>query len=184
MSKDKSQKEEEQMQDSEEQVLEQNEQTEGSANEDASQVARLEAQVAELKDKYTRLFADFDNYKKRAARERIELEKEAGKDIVLGLLPVLDDFERAVKVAENADNVASVKEGMELIHHKLVQNLKQKGVTCMDSQGKPFNPEFHEALTEVPAPNDDLKGKVIDVVEPGYYMNEKIIRYAKVVVGK
>lgn len=144
----------------------------------------LQAKLEEQKDKYLRLYADFDNYKKRMARERLELIKEAGKDIVLTMLPVLDDFERAVKAAETSDDVKSVKEGMELIHHKLLRNLEQKGLKAMDSQGQPFDVDLHEAITEIPAPTDDLKGKVVDVVEKGYTLNDKIIRYAKVVVGK
>lgn len=144
----------------------------------------LQAKVDELKDKYLRLYADFDNYKKRMAKERLELMKEAGKDILTNLLPVMDDFTRAVKAAETASTIDSVKEGMELIHGKLLRNLEQKGLKRMESQGQPFDADLHEAITEIPAPTDELKGKVVDVVEDGYYLNDKIIRYAKVVVGK
>ena len=141
------------------------------------------AKIEELKDKYLRLFADFDNYKKRVAKERLELIKEAGKDVIMNLLPVLDDFERAMKAAEKSEDVEAVKEGLKLIHGKLNKNLEQKGLKPMETQGKDFDSSFHEAITEVPA-GDELKGKVVDEVEKGYYLNDKIIRYAKVVVGK
>lgn len=143
-----------------------------------------QAKHDELKDKYVRLFADFDNYKKRVARERLELIKEAGKDVILNLLPVLDDFERAIKAAENATEVVPVKEGMSLIHNKLLKNLEQKGLKAVEPKGEAFDVEYHEAITEIPAPTEELKGKVVDVVEKGYYLNDRIIRYAKVVVGK
>lgn len=144
----------------------------------------LTAKIEELKDKYVRLFADFDNYKKRVAKERLELIKDAGKDVILNLLPVLDDFERAIKAAEKAQDVEAVKEGMALIYNKLNKNLEQKGLKSMDSKGQAFDSSYHEAITEIPAPTADLKGKVVDEVEKGYYLNDKIIRYAKVVVGK
>lgn len=143
-----------------------------------------QAKHDELKDKYVRLFADFDNYKKRVARERLELIKDASKDVILNLLPVLDDFERAVKAADSATEVAPVKEGMTLIHNKLLKNLEQKGLKAANPVGEPFDAEYHEAITEIPAPTEELKGKVVDVVEKGYYLNDRIIRYAKVVVGK
>lgn len=152
--------------------------------ETASPIEEMQAKLDEMKDKYLRLYADFDNYKKRMAKERLELTKEAGKDILVNLLPTLDDFERALNAAETATDVSSVKEGMELIHGKLMRNLEQKGLKAMDAKEQPFDAEFHEAITEIPAPTDELKGKVVDVVEQGYYLNDKIIRYAKVVVGK
>jgi molecular chaperone GrpE len=161
-----------------------------TATEDAAAQAEandgngLQAKVDELKDKYVRLFADFDNYKKRVARERLELIKDASKDVILNLLPVLDDFERAVSAAETATEVAPVKEGMLLIHNKLLKNLEQKGLKPVNPVGEPFDVEFHEAITEIPAPTEDLKGKVVAVAEKGYYLNDRIIRYAKVVVGK
>lgn len=148
------------------------------------QVEELQLKVEETKDKYIRLYADFDNYKKRAAKEKLELIKEAGKDILLNLLPVLDDFERARKNMEQADSIEAVKEGMDLIFNKLKSNLELKGLKRMEVMGEPFDAELHEAITEIPAPADDQKGKVVDVVEEGYTLNDKIIRYAKVVVGK
>ena len=149
-----------------------------------SETEQLTKQLAEQKEKYLRLFADFDNYKKRTAKERLDLLNTAGKDIVLSVIPVIDDFERAIAVAEKATEVESVKEGMVLIKNKMFSVLEQRGLKAMDSIGQPFDAEQHEAITEIPAPNDDMKGKVMDQVEKGYTMNGKIIRYAKVVVGK
>jgi len=145
---------------------------------DPDKNAQLQQQLAELQDKYLRQMAEFNNYKQRVARERIELNKLAGKDMVMALLPVLDDFERAIK----SDNVDI--EGISLIYNKLKNNLEHRGITPMQAVGQPFNPDFHEAITEIPAPSDELKGKVIDEVEKGYYMQDAIIRYAKVIVGK
>lgn len=144
----------------------------------------LKNQLQEQKDKYLRLFADFDNFKKRTAKERLDLLNTAGKDVILSVIPILDDFDRAMLVAEKATEVSSVKEGMLLIRNKMFNILEQRGVKAMDSIGEAFDPERHEAITEIPAPNEDMKGKVIDQVEKGYFMHDKIIRYAKVVVGK
>ena len=135
-------------------------------------------------DKYLRLLADFDNFKKRNARERLELIGTAGQEIMVGLLPVLDDFKRAMKTLETAEKVDAVKEGMELIHTKFKNELGNRGLKEMESIGNDFDPEFHEAITEIPAPSDDMKGKVVDEIESGFYLREKIIRHAKVVVGK
>ena len=165
----------------EENTAEQPEVTEAT---EENSVETLERKLQEQKDKYLRLFADFDNYKKRTAKERLDLLNTAGKDIILSILPVLDDFERAIAAADNATDVNSVKEGMDLIKNKLFNTLKQRGLEPMDSQGKDFDAEQQEAITEIPAPNAEMKGKVMDVVEKGYLMNGKIIRYAKVVVGK
>lgn len=147
-------------------------------------LAQLEQKIEEQKDKYLRLFADFDNYKKRAAKERLELIKDAGRDIMSVFLPVLDDFNRAMKSAEGSEDAAALKEGMNLIYNKMQKSLEQKGLKPMESMGETFDPELHEALTEIPAPNEELKGKVVDVIEDGYFLNDKIIRHAKVVVGK
>lgn len=149
-----------------------------------NELETLEKQLAEQKEKYLRLFADFDNYKKRTAKERLDLLSTAGKDIILSVIPVVDDFERAINVAANAKDVDSVKEGMLLIKNKMLNVLEQRGLKAMESIGEPFEAEKHEAITEIPAPSDEMKGKVIDEVEKGYTMNGKIIRYAKVVVGK
>jgi molecular chaperone GrpE len=166
----------------------QNEETQNTGTENTteelSEVDALKAQLAEQKEKYLRLFADFDNYKKRSAKERLELLNTAGKDIILSILPTIDDFERAILAAENAKDVESVTEGMVLIKNKFFSSLEQRGLKAMNSIGEPFNPEIQEAITEVPAPNEEMKGKVLDVIEKGYLLNEKIIRFAKVVVGK
>ena len=135
-----------------------------------------------MKDKYLRLVAEFDNFKKRSMKERFELMKTASQEMMQALLPVLDDFDRAKKSAENGTEVFS--EGVQLVYHKLYQILEQKGLKSMDSQGTEFDPEWHEAITDIPAPSEDLKGKVLDTLEKGYVLNDKIIRYAKVVVAK
>lgn len=147
-------------------------------------VKELTIQLQEQKDKFLRLYAEFDNFKKRTAKERLDLIKTAGQDIVIDLLPVLDDFDRAEKSLKESDDVVTAKEGFKLIKEKMFAKLESKGLMAMDAQGKDFDVELHEAITEIPAPNDALKGKVVDVVEKGYTLNQKIIRYAKVVIGK
>jgi molecular chaperone GrpE len=144
----------------------------------------LKSALNEQKDKYLRLFAEFDNYKKRNAKERLELFKTAGQDIVRELLPVLDDFHRAQKALEQDNNAENYVNGVKLIQEKLHKTLQQKGLRVIESIGKEFNVEEHEAIAEVPAPNDEMKGKIIDEVESGYKLNDVIIRFAKVVVGK
>ena len=148
------------------------------------ELEKVQAELEDMKDKYVRLFAEFDNFKKRSARERLDYLKTAGQDILRDLLPVLDDMERAEKSISAAADVAAVKEGFLLIKDKLTKNLQSKGLKAMQSVGEPFDADFHEAITEIPAPAEELKGKVVDEVEKGYLLNEKIIRYAKVVVGK
>lgn len=152
--------------------------------ENSSDIAQLKQQLEELKDKYVRLFADFDNAKKRHAREQLELIQTAGKGVIQDLLPVLDDFERAMKTLETATEVDAVKEGIKLIYQKLSSTLAAKGLQTMETLYKDFNVEEHEALTEIPAPTAELAGKVVDEVQKGYMLNGKIIRFAKVVVGK
>lgn len=148
------------------------------------QMDELTAKNEELKDKYLRLFADFDNYKKRMAKERLELIDNAGKEFFKLILPVVDDFERALKAFETTNNQSALKEGVELVYQKLIKTLESKGVKAMDSNGKEFNAEWHEAISEIEAPSEELKGKVIETVEKGYLLHERIIRHAKVVVGK
>ncbi len=160
------------------------EQIDTNATDKDAEIAGLKQQLDEMKDKYLRLYADFDNAKKRHAREQLELIQTAGKNVITELLPVLDDFERAIKTIESATEVAAVKEGVELIHNKLSSTLAAKGLKATDDLHKEFNVEHHEALTEIPAPSADLEGKVLDVVQKGYLLNDKIIRFAKVVVGK
>jgi len=143
----------------------------------------LKEELQESKDKYLRLAAEFDNFKRRNAKERVELIQTAGRDVIADLLDVLDDFERAQKQFETDEDIKLVKEGLTLIFNKLRNKLQSKGLKPMESIGKDFNADLHEAITEIPVP-DDLKGKVADEVIKGYYLNDKIIRHAKVVVGK
>ena len=142
-----------------------------------------EQKIAELNDKYLRLYAEFDNFRKRTARERVEYLKYAGEEVFKEILPVVDDFERGLKAAESATDVAAVSEGVKLVYNKLTHILKAKGIEAMDAKGKDFDPETMEAITNIPAPTPDLKGKVVDEVEKGYLLNGKVIRFAKVVVG-
>jgi molecular chaperone GrpE len=148
-----------------------------------SETDKLKQEVAQLNDKYLRLFAEFDNYKRRTSQERRDLLQTAGKDVIISLLGVLDDFERADKAMEKATDVKQVKEGIDLVHHKLRSLLVQKGLMPMEAKGKTFDADIHEAITSIPAPSNDLKGKVVDEVEKGYLLNDKVIRFAKVIVG-
>ncbi|GAB3416017.1 nucleotide exchange factor GrpE [Niabella aquatica] len=148
-----------------------------------NQLESLKAELAESKDKYLRLAAEFDNFRRRTRKERDEFSQIASKDVVVSLLDVLDDVERATGPLE-ASNDEKLKEGISLIFGKLRNTLQSKGLKPMESVGHEFDPDLHEALTEVPAPSADLVGKVIDEIVKGYYLNDKIIRHAKVVVGK
>jgi molecular chaperone GrpE len=143
-----------------------------------------EEKMADLENKYLRLVAEFDNYRKRTARERLEFLTVAGENLMTGLLPVLDDFERAAKAMNETDDIAAVREGVELIYNKLSKYLEAKGLKQIDALGKDLNTDEHDAVTKFPAPSDDQKGKVVDVLQHGYSLNGKIIRYAKVVVGE
>jgi molecular chaperone GrpE len=140
-------------------------------------IEQMEAEVSELKDKYLRLFAEFDNYKKRTVKEKLDLMRTAAQDTLASMLPVMDDFDRAKKTEQ-------FSEGVELLYQKLASSLKNRGLNEMESTGTEFNPELHEAITEIPAPSEDMKGKVVDTIEKGYYLHDKIIRHAKVVVGR
>lgn len=151
---------------------------------DDSELEKLQAELQEQKDKYLRLMAEFDNFRRRTAKERIELIQTAGKDVIVSLLDVLDDCDRAEKQLQSSDDIAVQKEGIQLVFNKLRSNLQSKGVKAMESINADFDVEKHEAITEIPAPSEDMKGKVIDEVMKGYYLNDKIIRFAKVVVGK
>lgn len=152
--------------------------------EEDADTEKLKAELADAKDKYLRLVAEFDNFRKRNAKERVELAMTAGKDIIQSLLVVVDDTERAEKQLETITDINILKEGIELIFNKLKTTLQHKGLKAMESVGQPFDADLHEAITEIPAPNEDMVGKVIDEVEKGYYLNDKLIRHAKVVVGK
>ena len=147
-------------------------------------VDKLTEEKAELSDKYLRLSAEFQNYKRRTAKEKMDLIQTAGRDVIKVLLPVLDDFDRAKKAADADNSVEAFSEGVQLVYEKLNRVLEQKGLKALDTDGEVFNADFHEALTEIPAPTEELKGKIIDTIEKGYSLNDKIIRYAKVVVGK
>ncbi len=146
--------------------------------------SKLEKELEEQKDKYIRLVAEFENFKRRTSKEKQDLIMSGGQDIVKALLAVLDDSDRAAKQLETATELDEVKEGVTLVFNKLRSTLEHKGVSKMEIENAEFNPDLHEAITEIPAPTEDMKGKVIDVVENGYYLNDKIIRHAKVVVGK
>jgi molecular chaperone GrpE len=143
----------------------------------------LKQEIALANDKYLRLYAEFDNFRRRTIKERSELLQTAGLDVIVSLLPVLDDFDRAARHLENTTDVNAVKEGVALIQQKLKNVLGQKGLKEMQSIGTAFDPELHEAITNIPAPSDEQKGKVVDEVEKGYYLNDKVARHAKVVVG-
>jgi len=148
------------------------------------EIENLQQEHGELKDKFVRQVAEFDNYKKRTARERIDLLQNAAKDTISSLLPALDDFDRAIKAGDADDNVEPVSEGVKMIYNRLKTILAQKGLKEMETHEQAFDPELHEALTEIPAPSEEMKGKIIDTIEKGYYLNDKIIRHARVVVGK
>jgi molecular chaperone GrpE len=144
---------------------------------------KFKEDLALANDKYLRLYAEFDNYKRRTTKERVELLQTAGKEVIVSMLTVLDDFERAAKAMENSTDINAVKEGVALVQTKLKNILGQKGLKEMETKGTPFDADIHEAITSIPAPSDDLKGKVVDELEKGYYLNDKVVRFAKVVVG-
>ncbi len=152
--------------------------------ENDTEVEQLNNQLAEQKDKYIRLLAEFENFKRRTAKERIELIQTAGKDIIVSLLDTLDDSDRAEKQMKQSGDVEQIKEGVQLVFNKLRNTLQAKGLKAMESKQQDFDVEKHEAITEIPAPTKDMIGKVLDEVQKGYYLNDKIIRFAKVVVGK
>lgn len=147
---------------------------------------QLKQELAQEKDKFLRLFAEFENYKKRTSRERIELFKTANEELMTVLLPVLDDFDRALnEIKKASDEDKDLLRGVELINNKLRNSLAQKGLSVIDvNAGDVFNVELHEAITQIPAPSADLKGKIIDVLEQGYKLGEKVIRYPRVVIGQ
>ena|SRR2546423_8637422 len=150
---------------------------------DESEVEKLKEQIDELNDKYKRLAAEFENYKRRNAKERIELIQTAGREVIIDLLDVLDDSERAQKQMETTNDVQQIKEGILLVFNKLRNTLAARGLKPMEALNKPFNPDLHEAVTEIDA-GEEMKGKVVAEIQKGYYLNDKIIRFAKVVVGK
>ncbi len=143
-----------------------------------------EEKYNELNDKYLRVVAEYDNYRRRTLKERMDLIKSAGEEILVNILPVVDNIERAQKSMENTKDVEPVIEGINLIHKTFVEFLKQRGIKEMDAKGAAFDPDIHEALTKIPAPDAELCGKVVDVIEKGYLLNEKVVRFAKVIVGE
>ncbi len=192
----KSEELEEQDKPATEAAAENTEETSGTAPEAASaenpseptieedELTKAKRELAEWKDKYMRLFAEFDNFRKRNAKERIELISSAAGDIIKEMLPVIDDFDRAIKANETLEDVAVIKEGFTLIHNKMYKKLESKGLKPIDATGKPFDTDYHEAITSIPAPSEDLKGKVVDEVEKGYLLHEKVLRFSKVVIGQ
>lgn len=156
------------------------EMTENGQNE----LDKIKAELAEANDKFLRLYSEFDNFKRRSTKERIELMQNAGQEIIKALLPVVDDFQRQEKYFKPDTDVTTLKEGVDLIHNKLTSILQNKGLNAIESLGKEFDTDFHEAITKIPAPSEDLKGKVVDEIEKGYVLNGKVIRFAKVVVGE
>lgn len=148
-----------------------------------SKAENFEAKYNEVNEKYTRLYAEFDNFRKRTAREKVDWIKSAGEEMILKILPVLDDIERAMVHEKNINDPETLKKGLEIIQNKFKNILSGKGVEAMEAKGQPFNPDLHDAITSIAAATEDLKGKVIEEVEKGYLMNGKVIRHAKVVVG-
>ncbi|MFZ2283756.1 MAG: nucleotide exchange factor GrpE [Lutibacter sp.] len=177
MSKKKESKEAEEIKDKE---------TNQQETQEVSVEEQLKLELVQEKDKFLRLFAEFENYKKRTSKERIELFKTANEDLMTVLLPILDDFDRALNEIKKAkDEDKELFKGIELINNKLRNSLAQKGLSVIDAKGGDvFDVELHEAITQIPAPTDDFKGKIIDVLEQGYKLGEKVIRYPKVVTGQ
>ncbi len=173
-------------------VMEQNDTTneaqatqkEAIGSDPSSALEALRVEHAELKDKYVRLYAEFDTFRRRMMKEKLELTKTAAQDTMAALLPVLDDFDRAKKSAEQEGSTEQFSDGVTLVYQKLHNVLRQLGLEAMDTAAQPFDPEWHEAVAEIPAPDEAMKGKIIDTVEKGYLLSGKIIRHAKVVIGK
>lgn len=153
------------------------------AVEETAPLDAAKQEVAELKDKYLRLYADFENFRRRTSKEKLELLSTASADIVKLILPVVDDFERAKVSFDSSTDIVALKEGVDLIYTKLLKTLESKGLKAIESKGETFDVEIHESIAQFPAPTEEQKGKVIDEIEKGYYLNDKVIRYAKVIVG-
>lgn len=152
--------------------------------EESSKIRELEQELQEQKEKYLRLSADFDNYRKRTMKEKIELSKQAGEEIFARILPVLDNLERAMKAVEEAKDLEAVKEGMHLIYNMFNEYIGQQGIKEIEAMHQEFDTDVHDAVTKIPAPDKKLKGKIVDVIERGYFLNDKVLRYAKVVIGE
>ena len=152
--------------------------------EEEDELAQLQNEVGTAKDKYLRLFAEFENFRRRTAKERLELIKTASEGVIGDLLPIADDFERSLQIFKDNEAVAPMYEGIQLVHGKLTKVLEQKGLKAMEvAVGSDFDSEYHEAVVQTPAPSEDLKGKVVDVIDKGYFLGDKVLRYAKVVIG-
>ena len=158
--------------------------TEQAADQIEDELEQITMKCAELNDKNLRLMAEFDNYRKRTLKERMDLLKTAGESVLVNMLPLVDDFERAMKAMETSEDLEAVKDGVDLIYAKFVAFLLQNGIKAIPDQNEVFNTEFHEAITTFPAPSEELKGKIIDCVSKGYTLNDKVIRFSKVVVGE
>ncbi len=150
----------------------------------AEELKKANETIEEQKDKYLRLSAEFDNYRKRTIKEKAELILNGGEKSISSILPIIDDFERALKNMETASDVAAVREGVEIIYHKFMSTLNQNGVKIIETADKPLDTDFHEAVAVIPAPTEELKGKIIECIQTGYTLNDKVIRHAKVVVGE
>lgn len=148
------------------------------------EIEELKLTLSETSDKYMRLSAEFDNYRKRTLKEKTDLIKTAGGQVLADMLTIIDDFERGMQSMENADNVKAVKEGVDLIYAKFNEFIKSKGIEEIDAVNQDFDTDLHEALTKIPAPSEELKGKVVDVIQKGYKIGDKVIRFAKVVIGE
>ncbi|MDO9154131.1 MAG: nucleotide exchange factor GrpE [Paludibacter sp.] len=163
-------------------------QPEETAEQEADKIADdfeiMTQKCAELNDKNLRLMAEFDNYRKRTLKERTELYKSAGESVLVNMLPLIDDFDRALKAMEISEDVKSVKEGIDLIYTKFIAFLIQNGVKSIPTENELFNTDLHEAITTFPAPSEELKGIIIDCISKGYTLNDKVIRFSKVVVGE
>ncbi len=155
-----------------------------TANKKDKEIEELGYKLSEINDKYMRLSAEFDNYRKRTLKEKIEMMKTAGGQALSDMLPVVDDFERGLQAMENAADVSAVKEGVDLIYNKFIEFLKAKGISEIEATNQDFDTDLHEALTKIPAPTEELKGKVVDVIQKGYKIDDKVIRFAKVVIGE
>lgn len=149
-----------------------------------NQLDAARAEIEKEKKEYLFLMAEFDNFRKRVAREKADLIKNASERVLTDLLPIVDDFERGLSASKDSEDADATRKGMEMIYNKLVKFLESKGVKAMDSTGADFNPDYHEAIATIPAPSDDLKGKVVDTTQKGYMLNDKVLRYAKVAVGE
>lgn len=160
------------------------EETEVNEEEETKKEPTAEEKLAELQDRYLRLSAEYDNFRKRTLKEKIDLQKSANENLLEALLPVADDFERAMKSVDEAKDIEAVKLGMSLIFDKFSAFLNQQGLKEIEAQNKEFDTDLHEAVTKIPAPSKKLKGKVVDVVQKGYFLNDKIIRFSKVVIGE